>query len=75
MDTGLSWDHFYHSFATDNTSQQGVAIALTETVHKYLFEWEPKSPKLTRICLKGPAYNLAVLAVYVLTLDADNAMK
>lgn len=54
---------------------QGVTIALLETAHSSLLEWDPISLRLTRMPIKGYVDCLAILAVYVATIGANDATK
>lgn len=67
--------HLYHSGVTDNSGQYGVGIALSKEANFSIIEWNPISPRLAKIRLKGQISPVTVIAVYAPTLNSDDQAK
>lgn len=67
--------NLYHSGVTDNSGRHGVAIALAPEAQAALLGWEPISPRLARVRLRGAIANISVVAVYAPTLNAADVDK
>ena len=67
--------NLYYSGVSDNSGLHGVAFALSNKASASLLEWEPISPRLARIRLRGSVFNISVFSVYAPTNDSSETEK
>ncbi|CAI9729464.1 Hypothetical predicted protein [Octopus vulgaris] len=67
--------HLYHSGPTDNSGLHGVAFALNDRANASFLAWEPISPRLAHIRLRGSAITISVIVVYAPILSTSDEDK
>ena len=65
----------YYSGISDNSGLYGVASALSGKARASLLEWEPISPRLARIRLRGEVFNVSILSIYADTNASSETEK
>ena len=66
-------DHYIYYCGQESLRRNGVAIMVNKRVQNIVFGCNPKNDRMISVHLQGKPFNIAIIQVYALTSNAEEA--